>query len=197
MRHMISVENYALLWTRPMSPNYEFSVLTTKKVIDQCVVGNKSAGGGQSYLAPLYLDPSLSKLKGIKNIFSGHYELTKDNGGKIPNLSPQFIQDFSQRLGLAFIPEGRGDLSATLGPEDVFYYSYAVFHSPTYRRRYAEFLKVDFPRLPLTGDKSLFAALAAKGAELVKLHLLESPRLAIPITRFEVSGSKCGGEGAV
>ena len=39
-------------------------------------------------------------------------------------------------------------------PEDVFNYIYAIFHSPTYRSRYAEFLKIDFPRVPLTSDGS-------------------------------------------
>jgi len=66
---------------------------------------------------------------------------------------------------------------------------YAVFHSPTYRSRYAEFLKIDFPRLPLTSDLALFRTLAAKGAELVGLHLLESPVLAHPITRYPVPGN--------
>ena len=52
-----------------------------------------------------------------------------------------------------------------------------MFHSPGYRSRYAEFLKIDFPRLPLTGNLELFRALARLGGELVALHLLESPKL--------------------
>ncbi len=70
------------------------------------------------------------------------------------------------------MPDGAGDLAQTVGPEDIFHYIYAVFHSPTYRERYAEFLKIDFPRVPLTSNRALFAALAAKGAALVDLHLL-------------------------
>ncbi|MDD5288641.1 MAG: hypothetical protein PHY28_05970, partial [Dehalococcoidales bacterium] len=73
-------------------------------------------------------------------------------------------------------------------PEDIFNYTYAVFHSPTYRTRYAEFLKIDFPRLPLTSDKALFKSLADKGAALVALHLMESPLLDTPITKYEVKG---------
>ena len=69
-------------------------------------------------------------------------------------------------------------------PEDIFHYAYAVFHSPGYRSRYAEFLKIDFPRLPLTGNLELFRALARLGGELVALHLLESPKLDKPITEF-------------
>jgi predicted helicase len=53
------------------------------------------------------------------------------------------------------------------------HYLYAVVHSPTYRARYAAALKVDFPRVPMPGNASLFAALGRVGADLVGLHLLE------------------------
>jgi predicted helicase len=86
------------------------------------------------------------------------------------------------------VEDGTGDLEETFGPEDIFNYAYAVFHSPTYRSRYAEFLKIDFPRLPLTSDKGLFRALVAKGAELVSLHLMESPKLNNLITKYPVVG---------
>ena len=109
--------------------------------------------------------------------------------GRQANLSKGFTEDVSLRLGMKFIADGRGDLEGTFGPEDVFHYIYAVFHSPTYRVRYAEFLKTDFPRLPLTSDKKLFAALAAKGAELVGLHLMESKALDALITKWPIAGS--------
>lgn len=66
---------------------------------------------------------------------------------------------------------------ASFSPEDVFHYIYAVLHSPAYRSRYAEFLKIDFPRIPLPGGPEVFDALVPLGAELVALHLMESPRL--------------------
>jgi predicted helicase len=112
------------------------------------------------------------------------------NGGKRRlNLNRQFIQEFSDRLGLSFVEDGKGDLEQTFGPEDVFDYAYAIFHSPTYRKRYAEFLKTDFPRLPLTSYTELFKTLVSKGAELVSLHLMESPKLDSLVTRYPVSGS--------
>ena len=95
-----------------------------------------------------------------------------------PNFNPAFIADLEKRLGLSFVSDGKGDLKKTFGPEDVFNYIYAVFHSPTYRTRYAEFLKSDFPRVPLTSDVKQFRVLCGLGAELVALHLLESPKLA-------------------
>jgi len=62
-----------------------------------------------------------------------------------------------------------------LTPEDIFNFMYAVFHSPGYRARYAGFLKIDFPRLPLTCSLELFRELARLGGELVALHLVEAP----------------------
>ncbi len=104
------------------------------------------------------------------------------------NLNPKFIADLTERLGLKWLPVDSGDLKKTFGPEDVFNYAYAIFHSPAYRERYAEFLKIDFPRLPLTSDLKLFRTLAAKGAELVALHLMESPKLNELFTEFPETG---------
>lgn len=89
------------------------------------------------------------------------------------NLAPEFIAEFAAKLGLTYIPDGRGDGQTTFGPEDIFDYLYAVFHCPTYRSRYAEFLKIDFPRLPLTTQPELFWTLCSLGKELVGLHLME------------------------
>lgn len=98
------------------------------------------------------------------------------------NVSASFLKSLANILGLhQKDPHG---LPAGLTPEDIFHYAYAVFHSPGYRSRYAEFLKIDFPRLPLTGDLDLFRALARLGGELTALHLLESPKLTKPITEF-------------
>lgn len=99
-----------------------------------------------------------------------------------PNFSPSFLALLADKLRLRRAAEH--GLPAGLTPEDVFHYVYAVLHSPGYRSRYAELLKIDFPRLPLTGSKELFRALARLGGELAALHLLESPKLAQPIAAF-------------
>ena len=130
-------------------------------------------------LFPLYLYPSEHTLEA--------------EHGRRANLNPEFVAEFAQRLGLRWVPDGQGDLltepgSETFGPEDVFYYAYAVFHSPTYRERYAEFLKIDFPRLPLTSDRALFAALVAQGKRLVNLHLMRAPGQVGSAPRFEGPG---------
>jgi predicted helicase len=108
----------------------------------------------------------------------GQAELIEDN--KL-NFGHSFLTALRAKLNLRV---GEHDLPAGLTPEDIFHYTYAVFHSPGYRSRYAEFLKIDFPRLPLTSSLDLFLALARLGGELVALHLLESPALENQRTQF-------------
>jgi predicted helicase len=146
-----------------------------------------------AFVFPLYLYPVGEKERpdrsGGKE--GGVQSVMQTQTKREPNLSPDFIKAVSDKLGMKFIEDGRGDLVNTFGPEDIFNYAYAVFHSPTYRSRYAEFLKIDFPRLPLTSDKELFKGLADKGAELVTLHLMEAPMLEQQRTqiKFDISGS--------
>lgn len=123
---------------------------------------------GGNVTIPLYLykdDPSQISLLGAGAGFVSQ-----------ANLSPTFTKRFSEKLRMSFVESGRGDLENNFGPEDIFYYIYAIFHSPTYRNRYKEQLKRDFPRLPLTSNKELFKKLVFFGNELVNLHLLgENP----------------------
>jgi len=176
MRHMLAKHNLALLCKRQCKMLPFSYVFTSNEIAESCVF--ESAYANNSVLM-LYLYPS------EQEIASGLYKA----GERRPNLNPEFIKAFSEKLGLAFVSDGKGDLKENFGPEDTFNYAYAVFHSPTYRSCYAEFLKTDFPRLPLTSDKQLFQALVAKGAELVAIHLMESPALNNLITKYPVSGS--------
>jgi predicted helicase len=164
-------ENTALLTMRGIrTGTYEHIFLTN-------TLANKDAVSitDSCYIFPLYLYPA-----------EGEMQLGE---GRRPNLNPEFIKAFSEKLQLKFVEDGKGDLKETFGPEDIFNYAYAVFHSPTYRTRYAEFLKIDFPRLPLTSNKVLFKSLAAKGSELVSLHITESAVLNKPITKYPITGS--------
>lgn len=160
MNHMTAGKNLGLCTTRQteIKKNWEH-MLCTSQMIQHHSVSLKEV----NYLFPLYLYPT--ERQGLFDDLTGE---------RRPNLSDEFIKEFSSKLNLEFIPEGRGDLEKTFGPEDVFYYAYAVFHSPTYRSRYAEFLKIDFPRLPLTSNVQLFRSLARLGSQLVALHLLET-----------------------
>lgn len=74
-----------------------------------------------------------------------------------------------------------------LTPEDIFYYIYAILYSPTYRKKYEEFLRYDFPRIPFVDDYEEFKKFAELGKELVKLHLMRK-RLSTSV-KFDVIGS--------
>jgi predicted helicase len=104
------------------------------------------------------------------------------------NLNPAFIKEMAAAVKMEFFEDGKGDLKKTFGPEDIFDYIYAVFHSPNYRKRYAEFLKSDFPRVPLPEDAKQFRRLTSLGGELVALHLMESPKLDKLITKYDTRG---------
>jgi type I restriction-modification system DNA methylase subunit len=161
MRHMLAGENLGLHTCRQTVSDRWQHILATNCLTDDCYVSNKTRERG--YLFPLYLyhDGRMPET------------LFDHENGRRPNLATAFIEDVAAHLKMKFAPDGAGDRKKTFGPEDIFHYAYAIFHSPTYRKRYAEFLKSDFPRLPLTGDKALFARLCALGEELVGLHLLE------------------------
>ena len=133
---------------------------------------------GTPYLFPLYVTEGNADLFGRP----------QDGLTRRPNLAPGFLSALSSSL---HTPQCANGLPAGLTPEDIFHYIYAVFHSPGYRSRYAEFLKIDFPRLPLTSSLELFRELANIGGELVALHLLESPKVNDFITRFEGKGDNC------
>ncbi|NEP87631.1 MAG: N-6 DNA methylase [Okeania sp. SIO2C2] len=104
----------------------------------------------RSYYFPLYIYPDTES--GQTNLFVE----------KTANLSSKFLTVIQEKLG--YIPT----------PENIFYYAYAIFHSPTYRQRYAEFLQIDFPRLPLTSNNQLFEQLTTQGEALANLHLLKN-----------------------
>lgn len=168
-RQMLSRKNLGLITNRQIVSEEFSHVFVSNVPISHGTfyLGNK----GQDYLAPLYLSGSDDESQGGLE-FADSARL---------NFTDAFLERVSSALRLK---RPKGSLPAGLTPEDIFNYAYAVFHSPGYRSRYAEFLKIDFPRLPLTGNLELFRALARLGGELTALHLLESPKLAQPITEF-------------
>lgn len=73
-------------------------------------------------------------------------------------------------------------------PIDLLDYIYAVLHSPTYREKYKEFLKIDFPRIPYPKDQDTFWQLVKLGGEIRQIHLLESPKVEDYITQYPIDG---------
>lgn len=181
--------NIGLITVRQLASQGFAHVFATKYVGDGNTISLNTRE--YNYFFPLYIYPSDDEK------FDDKEKDWPRTNGRRPNLSKAFVAEMERELGLAFVTDGRGDLHHTFGPEDVFHYAYAIFHSPTYRERYAEQLKIDFPRLPLTTDIDLFRQLVACGVDLVALHLLdddyegtywnrngEPSPLTQPITRF-------------
>ena len=141
--------NLGINYVRPMSSNYEFSVIISRHITDQCSAGNKSAGAGISYLAPLYLYPNEQDLDQARQV----------------NFDPKLYKRLRKLAA-----------HATHGVPDevqVFDYIYGVLHCPAYRNTYAEFLKIDFPRIPWPASPDEFWDVSARGAKLRKLHLMD------------------------
>jgi hypothetical protein len=160
MKHMLGGKNLGLAVGRAgqVIDQGEWNLaFVTRKITEF----NLYRRGGNN-LAPLYVYPD-----------SEHLELTRN---RVPNLAPRFLRELATRLGL---PQGNSNsMPEGLIPEDVFHCIYAILFSPGYRNRYSEFLKIDFPRVPVPTNLQLFRDLARRGSELVALHLLEWPKLA-------------------
>jgi predicted helicase len=195
MRHMLAGANIGLCTNRQVNAEFRHA-LCTRSLINDCTVS--LATRERTNLFPLYVYDAASKSKFLQGGETNTTYLSRR-----ANLAPQFTNDLSRRLELSFIPDGRGDLVNTLGPEDVFHYIYSLFYSRAYRSRYSEFLKIDFPRVPLTSSLELFNRLCELGADLVALHLLEDdygaaswnasqPKDGSPLKNLITS---CGGKG--
>jgi hypothetical protein len=156
MRHIFKRENIALVSSRQTRDSWAVFACDT-------IMGHKSVSAFDiNAIFPIYLYP---------NGNLPEEDLFAHENGRRPNLSAEFIRDFCQKLQVKFVPDGLGrPAKREVGPELIFHYAYAVFHSPAYRQRYAEFIRADFPRLPITSNFELFRRLAGFGGELVDLH---------------------------
>ncbi len=166
MRHMMQ-ENLGLITNRQVNNRFGH-ILCTDSIINDCTVSLETRE--RSYLFPLYLYPDPDQ----KDLFS----YLKESKGREPNISEKIFSALSETY------------KTKPSPEDIFYYIYAVFYSNTFRTKYAEFLKTDFPRVPFTKDKSLFKKLAEYGKRIADLHLMQSPDLDSPVAKFQGTGDK-------
>jgi predicted helicase len=165
MQHMLD-KNLGFITVRKAPPNS----LCNYFFVSEHIISNgaiRSDNQSIDTFFPLYTYPK----KDRHDLFSQN-----ESGERVPNLASKLVE----ALKTAF----KKDPS----PEQIFHYIYAVLYSNAYRKKYAEFLKTDFPRVPFTRDYKLFKKLAEKGEELVELHLLKSKKLVKPIAKCEGLG---------
>ncbi len=155
MKHFINEKNIGLVLMRTQIntkiPNTYF---VSNNIID------KNFYGFQTYTFPLYIYPNPETT------------LLQEQKRK-PNLNLEIVSIMEKNLGLSFTPEKESHTD-TFAPIDILDYIYAVLHSPAYREKYKEFLKIDFPRVPYPKNKAVFWKLVELGGKLRQIHLLES-----------------------
>lgn len=159
MKHMLE-ENISIICNRQTKIDYNHAFISSS-IVDLHILETANAS---AYVFPLYLYPDEHK----EDIFA---ETERQY-----NIQPQLLEQFRAKW------QG-------FEPEQLFYYIYAVLHSPFYRQRYAQYLRMDFPRIPFTADFALFTALADLGKALADLHLLKSPLLSPPLVRYQGQGA--------
>jgi len=175
MHHFIGKENLGLVLVKQAQAAniaYFDCIFISDKIADT----NMFRRGGPN-LFPLYLYPKES----TQQTLDGKPERT-------PNLDKKIVGEIAEKLRLKFVPE-KEDSESTFAPIDLLDYIYAVLHSPSYREKYKEFLKIDFPRVPYPEDSKLFWKLVELGGELRQIHLLEHPVVEDFITTYPVGGS--------
>lgn len=158
-------DNLGLCVTRQLSTLKFYHAFISRNASDMCFISIKTKEAG--YAFPLYIYHS----KEAKGLFHAEGE------PRAPNIKPDIFKSLSKTYRKEISPEG------------VFYYIYAILYSPTYRKRYEEFLKIDFPRVPFTKDYALFKRMAEYGNRLIDLHLLKSSDLDLPIAKFQGKGN--------
>ena len=177
MKNLLS-ENYAISFVRRSRNDIFVSPYITKNIVDKCITSTLD----NANIFPLYLYLETTGQTSIDN-----------QPERIPNLNMEMVEKIAKDLGLHFSPE-RPDYSKQTEetnqfyPEDILDYIYAVLHSPSYREKYKEFLKIDFPRVPYPKDAKTFWKLVELGKQIREIHLLESPVVEHYITQYPIDG---------
>lgn len=174
MRHMLE-ENIGLSVGRQVKASKDWRhCLICDLMIESSYISNKTSEIG--YLFPLYnYWQKENKSRGDSKTIMIVFEPGKSYGKK-PNISPTIYNKLET------------DFKKRPGPEEILYYIYAVFYSNIYRRTYAEYLKIDFPRVPFTTDYNLFRKMGELGKTSADLHLLKSPLLDPPVAKYQGYG---------
>ncbi|MBP6183065.1 MAG: N-6 DNA methylase [Leadbetterella sp.] len=191
MKHLFKKDNICLICPKQV-PDKENSGVYISKFIS----GHKTCSAYNiNNIFPLYLYPETNGQQTID-------QTTK----RTPNLNPEIVRQIAAQLGLNFVPERhceersnpnnttkdcfvpRSDGDDTFAPIDLLDYIYAVLHSPNYREKYKEFLKIDFPRVPYPKDAATFWQLVKLGEQIRQIHLLESAIVEKYITGYPEDG---------
>ncbi len=162
MHHMLAGENMALITSRTAYTQQTWAdIQVTNKITEFGIMATRP--GNSAPLFPLYLYPPTEGAKTnkkIRDLFD-----TPDPfalGARIENIAPEF----RKFLGVQYP-------NLTITPEQIMGYCYAILHSHSYRIKYADFLKRDFPHIPFVQDSKQFLKLSEIGQKLIDTHLMK------------------------
>ena len=143
-------------------------------------VSDEHFASDNSFKFPLYL-------------YNGNNSIDKEK--RKANLNQEIVREIEKKLGLKFVADhelSEAQKSGNFSPLDLLDYIYAVLHSPSYREKYQEFLKIDFPRVPYPEDKEKFKKLVKLGSQLRETHLLQGKNFGGRqnfITNYDIQGN--------
>lgn len=174
MKHLLK-PNLGLIIPRQTTQSWRHCFITDKIFEGNITASAKLFGTGCAF--PLYLYPEMN-----------NQNITNHSTLRTPNLNTEIINKIANQLSLNFTSE-KETTKETFAPIDILDYIYAVLHSPSYREKYKEFLKIDFPRVPYPKDKETFWLLVKLGSQIREIHLLESPITEKYITQYPIAGN--------
>ncbi|GAF89203.1 unnamed protein product, partial [marine sediment metagenome] len=148
MKHMIKGDNLGLIISRNSRPAPWRDIQITEEIIELGVMATRP--GNNAPIFPLFL-----------------FKETKNGFIRKVNFSKEFKRFIEEKFSANNKPSAK----------DIVFYIYAMLHSKEYRKRYENFLKIDFPRIPFSRRSDLFYELREIGRELIDLHLMKSERL--------------------
>lgn len=133
-------------------------------------------------VAPVFVTDSISDFRywSCSGMQGGDYVfplwVTDQQGTRCPNISEDVLNRFENIV------------YRHLSPDEILNYIYCVLHSRSYLAKYAEFIKIGFPRIPYPKELPSFESLTEKGAQLRKLHLMDGASSWPMIVNFPVVG---------
>jgi predicted helicase len=141
------------------SNNYDI-VFVSENIVDL----NLFRRGGE-LVFPLYLYQKTEQKKKSSSIQLMMFEPDESYFTERPNISRVVFEELKKNF------------KKEPTPEEIFYYVYAILYSKTYRTKYAEFLKNDYPYIPFPKNYKLFSALSRLGNHLIFFHMLKAREL--------------------
>ncbi len=187
-------ENYVQISYRPFDSKYTYYTGNSNgihcrprpKVMKQMLMPNIGFAVSRSVRGAPWRDVLITE-----KIMEFGYIATRP--GNTAPLFPLYVYDLKNKaiesrkynFKSNFLNSIDSHLSRGVDPEDLFYYIYSILNSNQYRKRYSEFIAIDFPKIPFTSDYDLFSKISKKGRVLATTQLMKNTE---PLSQVTLKG---------